>query len=114
MTDTLGEHYCHIEAMLLLIGTRLGDMLLPVNEANFVKDVATLDNYAERGIRLCQSLQVALGEIRSLAVAARTPSVDLAKLRHDVKALRDALLGERQQLIRDEIELYSVVRPLSP
>jgi hypothetical protein len=45
----------------------------------------------------------------TLGEAARTPGVDSAKTREDVKAFRDVLLRERQRLIRDEIELYSVV-----
>lgn len=46
---------------------------------------------------------------RTLAHAAGSPGADSTKLRQDVKAFREALLGERQRLIRDEIELYSVV-----
>lgn len=46
---------------------------------------------------------------RDLSVAARTPGVDVATLRNDVRAFREALLSERRRLIRDEAELYSIV-----
>jgi hypothetical protein len=153
--QTMAENYRLIDTTLNMIVIRLGDILLPANEATFVEEAAKLDNYgdwmrAERDFRLCQSLRAALGEMkrfsgqlkaavsvsdvdaliammerttasegevagfigdrfRELADAARTASVDSAKLREDVKAFRDALLDERQQLIRDEIELYSIV-----
>ena len=46
---------------------------------------------------------------RQLADTARTAGFDPAKLRQDVTAFRDALLQERQRLIQNEIELYSIV-----
>jgi len=156
--QTMAENYRLIDTTLNMIVIRLGDILLPVNEPNFVQEVASLDNFGdwmrtEREFRLCQSLRAALREMqnfsgqikavvsvkdidallammegttaaegevaefisvrfRELASAARTPGIDAAgidKLRKDVKSFRDALLRERQRLIRDEIDLYSIV-----
>ncbi len=75
-----------------------------------VKDIDAL-------IAMMEGTTAAEGEVaefisyrfRNLADAARAPVVDAAKLRQDVNAFREALLRERQRLIRDEIELYSVV-----
>jgi DNA-binding ferritin-like protein (Dps family) len=154
----MAENYRLIDTTLNMFVIRLGDILLPMNELNFVQEVAKLDNYedwmrVEREFRLCQSLRAALREMQSfsghlkaavsvkdidallsmmeettategevagfissrfreLASAARIPGLDAAgieMLRKDVKEFRDALLNERQQLIRDEIELYSIV-----
>jgi hypothetical protein len=44
-----------------------------------------------------------------LANSARTGTAGETMLRQDVSDFRDALLAERQRLIRNEIELYSVV-----
>jgi hypothetical protein len=153
--QTMADNYRLIDTTLNMIVIRLGDILLPVNEPNFVQEVANLDNFgdwmrAEREFRLCQSLRAALREMKSfsgklkavvsvsdidalidmmesttaaegevaefisvrfrdLADAARTPGADATKLRQDVKSFRDALLSERQRLIRNEIELYSIV-----
>ena len=152
---TLGENYRLIDTTLNMIIIRLGDILMPVNEPNFVQEVAKLDNFddwmrAEREFRLCQSLRAALREMQSLSgqltavvsvrdidalidmmeqilaaegevaeficvhfrdlsSTARTPSVDTYRLRQDVESFREALISERQRLIQDEIELYSIV-----
>jgi hypothetical protein len=75
-----------------------------------VKDIDAL-------IAMMETTTAAEGEVaefisvrfRNLADAARTPGLDSAKLRPDVQAFREALLKERQRLIRDETGLYSVV-----
>ena len=46
---------------------------------------------------------------RELAVAARTPGVDIAKLRGEVNTFREALLSERRRLIQAEADLYAIV-----
>lgn len=44
-----------------------------------------------------------------LASEARTPGVDIAKLRGEVTSFREALLSERRRLIRAEDDLYETV-----
>lgn len=67
--QVMGENYRLIDTTLNMIIIRLGDILLPENQSNFVQQVAKLDNYdgwtaAEREFRLCQSLRAALSETR--------------------------------------------------
>lgn len=75
-----------------------------------VRDVDSL-------IAMMRSIMTAEGEVANfisghfskLAEAARTAGIDVTHLRQDVKAFRDALLDERQLLIKDEIELNSII-----
>ena len=68
-------------------------------------------------IRMMQGMMDGEGKVadfisdhfRELAEAGRTAGIDVAKLRRDVKAFRCALLDERLRLIKDEIELNSII-----
>ncbi|MBW2736044.1 MAG: hypothetical protein JRH20_26970 [Deltaproteobacteria bacterium] len=49
---------------------------------------------------------------RELADSARAPAAsasELGDIKNNIRAVRDELLGEREELIRQEIELYSLV-----
>lgn len=67
--QVIGQNYQLLDTTLGMIAIRLGDILAPANQANFLNEVANLDNYPEwmrieREFRLCQSLRAALSEIK--------------------------------------------------
>jgi hypothetical protein len=67
--QVIGQNYQLLDTTLGMIAIRLGDILLPANDAKFVAEVAKLDNYPEwmrieREFRMCQSLRAALSEIK--------------------------------------------------
>lgn len=153
--QAIEQSYQLLDTTLGMIAIRLGDILLPASQPEFIDEVAKLDNCAEwirieREFRMCQSLRAALSEIkhpsgelkarvsvhdihsliemmegttategeiagfiserfRGLASEARTPGVDIAKLRGEVTSFREALLSERRRLIRAEDDLYETV-----
>jgi hypothetical protein len=150
---TMDETYMLIETTLNMVLIRLGDILLLPDGAEFVSEVARLDNYeewmkAEREFRLCKNLRASFREMGTLSgrLAGRVSARDwdtlldqmhrtlaaegevagiivqqfeeLAKsarsgvsdnLRERVAAFREALAKERQELIRQEVELYAIV-----
>ena len=158
MHRTLDETYRLIDTTINMVIIRLGDLLLNVADAEFLREAARLDNYnewmkAEREFRLCRSLRVALRETETLAgmVAgavsakdwdallqqmqsilategelalfigqqfqqrasdARSAGQDTRRtqsIRDALMAFRTALIAERQELIKQELELYTIV-----
>ena len=60
--QTMAGNYRLIDTTLNMIVILLGDILLPVNDKEFVQEVTSLDNFsdwmrAEGEFRLCQSLR---------------------------------------------------------
>lgn len=151
--EVMDETYRLIDTTLNMVIIRLGDILLPDQENEFIEEVSKLNNYngwiqAEREFRLCRSLRIALRETQSLydrltgsfstqdwdtllhqmefvlategelawfigiqfqklVDSASTKSLD--ETRKIVIKFRDALKTEREALIKQEIELYSIV-----
>lgn len=69
---TLDETYRLVDTTLNMVIIRLGDILLHTSDVDFLNEVTRLDNYnewmqAERELRLCRSLRVALRETETLA-----------------------------------------------
>ena len=85
--QVIGQTYQLLDTTLGMVAIRLGDILLPSNQARFVAEVAKLDNYPEwmrieREFRMCQSLRAALSEIKhfSAKLKARVSVSDIDAL----------------------------------
>lgn len=85
--EVIGQNYQLLDTTLGMIAIRLGDILLPANDAKFIDEVAKLDNYPEwmrieREFRMCQSLRAALSEIKHFSgkLKARVSVNDLDAL----------------------------------
>ncbi len=83
-----------------------GKLKAAVSVKNIDSLIAMMEGTTSTEGEVAQFISVSFS---NLADAARRPGVDSTKLRQDVKTFREALLKERQRLIRDEIQLYSVV-----
>ena len=159
--DTMTETYRVIDTTLVMLITRLTDVLRK-NSAEFLDEVALLESNAdwlrvERDFRLCGSLRTALSEtkttggrlkgklidklvigdwdallrlmdsilndeeevadrvaqgFRALACAAsnaKSQGTGEAAVKKETEAFREALIAERERLIKQEIDLYNIV-----
>jgi hypothetical protein len=156
--QTMDETYRLLDTTLNMVIIRLGDIALQSSDADFLQEVAKLDNWnewmqAEREFRLCRSLRVAVRETETLgrqlagrvsvkdwdsliqlmqavlvgegevaltivnqfttlsdnariALSANQPA---APLRDSVREFRAALIAERQQLLKQELQLYDEI-----
>jgi hypothetical protein len=101
MRRTLDETYRLIDTTLNMVIIRLGDIQLQAIDDDFLREVARLDNYnewmqAERELRLCRSLRIALRETETAAgrLAGAVSTKDW-----------DALLQQMQAILATEGEV---------
>ncbi|MFQ6538810.1 MULTISPECIES: hypothetical protein [Aphanothece] len=101
MRRTLDETYRLIDTTLNMVIIRLGDIQLQQSDDDLLREVARLENYdewmqAERELRLCRSLRIALRETETLVghLAGTVSTKDW-----------DALLLQMQSILATEGEV---------